>query len=67
MMTSHLYQQLQVNVDNNEITSKDTPEHQNKDNNQENISLCYQSQNAPLNEKETSKKITMRKKLITRL
>ena len=45
---------LQVNVDNNEITSKDTPEHQNKDNNQEKIS--QRSHNALPNEKETLKR-----------
>ena len=28
---------LQVNIINNKITSKDTPEHQNKDNDQEKI------------------------------
>ena len=53
---------LQVNVDNNEITSKDTPEHQNKDNYQQKISSCQKSQNAPLNEKETPKKITNKNK-----
>ena len=44
---------LQVNVNNNESTSKDTPEHQNKDNYQEKICTTV-SQNAPPNEKETS-------------
>ena len=44
---------LQVNVNNNESTSKDTPEHQNKDNDQEKICTTV-SQNAPPNEKETS-------------
>ena len=44
---------LQVNVNNNESTSKDTPEHQNKDNYQEKICSTV-SQNAPPNEKETS-------------
>ena len=41
---------LQVNVNNNESTSKDTPEHQNKDNDQEKISSSQKSQNAPTNE-----------------
>ena len=52
---------LQVNVNKNESTSKDTPEHQNKDNAQEKIctTVC---QNAPPNEKETSKKITKKNK-----
>ena len=44
---------LRVNVNNNESTSKDTPEHQNKDNYQEKICTTV-SQNAPPNEKETS-------------
>ena len=44
---------LQVNVNNNESTSKDTPGHQNKDNDQEKICTTV-SQNAPPNEKETS-------------
>ena len=33
----------QANVDTNEVTSKDTPEHQNKDNDQENIIKTKQS------------------------
>ena len=49
---------LQVNVNNNKVTSKDTLEHQNEDNDQEEISSCQKSQNAPPNKKETSKKIT---------
>ena len=51
---------LQINV-NNERASKDTPEHQNKDNDQEKICTTV-SQNAPPNEKETSKKITKKNK-----
>ena len=54
---------LQVNVNNNEFTSKDTPEHQNKDNDQEKISTSQKSRNAPLNEKETSKKIIKKNKI----
>ena len=53
---------LQVNVNNNESTSKDTPGHQNKDNDQEKISSSQKSQNAQPNEKETSKKITKKNK-----
>ena len=49
------------NVNNNESASKDTPEHQNKDNDQEKICTTV-SQNAPPNEKETSKKITKKNK-----
>ena len=49
---------LQVNFDNHEITSKGTSEQQNKDKDQENISLDQQSQNAQPIEKETCKKIT---------
>ena len=41
---------LQVNVNNNESTSKDTPEYQNKDNDQEKISSSQKSQNASTNE-----------------
>ena len=52
---------LQVNVNNNERTSNDKPEHQNKDNDQEKICTTV-SQNAPPNEKETSKKITKKNK-----
>ena len=52
---------LQVNVNNNESASKDTPGHQNKDNDQEKICTTV-SQNAPPNEKETSKKITKKNK-----
>ena len=52
---------LQVNVNNNESTSKDTPGHQNKDNDQEKICTTV-SQNAPPNEKETSQKITKKNK-----
>ena len=52
---------LQVNVNNNESPSKDTPEHQNKDNDQEKICTNV-SQNAPPNENETSKKITKKNK-----
>ena len=39
-----------------------TPEHQNKDNYQQKISSSQKSQNAPLNEKETPKKITKKNK-----
>ena len=53
---------LQVNVNNNESTSKSTPEHQNKDNDQEKILSSQKSQNAPPNEKETSKKINKKNK-----
>ena len=53
---------LQVNVNNNESTSKDTLRHQNKDNDQEKISSNQKSQNAQPNEKETSKKITKKNK-----
>ena len=53
---------LQVNVNDNESTSKDIPEHQNKHNVQEKISSSQKSQNAPSNEKETSKKITKKNK-----
>ena len=53
---------FQVNIDNNEITPKDTPEHESKDNNQEKISSSQKSQNAPPNEMETSKKITKKNK-----
>ena len=53
---------LQINVDNNEITSKDTLEHQNKNDDQEELSLSQKSQNAPPNEKETSKKTKKNKK-----
>ena len=49
------------NVNNNESASKDTPEHQNKDNDQEKICTTV-SQNAPPNEKETSQKITKKNK-----
>ena len=52
---------LQVNVNNSESNSKDTPEHQNKDNDQEKICTTV-SQHAPPNEKETSKKITKKNK-----
>ena len=52
---------LQVNVNNNESTSKDTPGHQNKDNDQEKICTTV-SQNAPPNEKEKSKKIAKKNK-----
>ena len=52
---------LQVNVNNNGSTSNDKPEHQNKDNDQEKICTTV-SQNAPPNEKETSKKITKKNK-----
>ena len=53
---------LQVNVDNNEITSKDLLEYKSKDNNQEETS-SQKSQNAPPNESETSKKIKKKKNL----
>ena len=53
---------LQVNVNNNKITSKDTQEHLNKGNDQETISSSQRSQNAPPNENETSKKITKKNK-----
>ena len=53
---------LQVNVNNNESTSKSTPEHQNKDNDQEKILSSQKSQNATPNEKETSKKINKKNK-----
>ena len=49
------------NVNNNESASKDTPEHQNKDNDQEKICTTV-SQNAPPNEKEKSKKIAKKNK-----
>ena len=52
---------LQVNVSYNESNSKDTPEHQNDDNDQEKICTTV-SQNAPPNEKETSEKITKKNK-----
>ena len=56
---------LQVNVNNNEITSKETPEHQNKDKDREKMSSSQENQNATLNEKETYKKITKTKKIKT--
>ena len=52
---------LQVNVNYNESTSKDTPDHQNDDNDEEKICTTV-SQNAPPNEKETSEKITKKNK-----
>lgn len=42
-------------ADNNEITSKKTPEHQNQDNDQKNVPSSQQSQDALLNERKTSK------------
>ena len=53
---------LQVNVNNNKSTSKSTPEHQNKYNDQEKILSSQKSQNAPPNEKKTSKKINKKNK-----
>ena len=56
------YTVLQVNTINNKITSKDTPEHQNKDNDQEKITSNQKNKNAPPNKKETFKKITEKNK-----
>ena len=53
---------LQVNVGNNGIAPKDTPEHQNKDNDHEKIPSSQKSQNARPHEKETSKRITKKNK-----
>ena len=53
---------LQVNVNSNKITSRDTREHLNKNNDQEKISSSQKCPDAPPNEKETPKKNTKKNK-----